>query len=560
MSDDPNSAQTAQLVHSADELKTQYGAGARNFAGAKLANADLAHCDLRHADLTDGDFNRANLEHADLRDANLQGAILTKARLRDANLENADLSRAVGLLPAQLAGSNLGGTRLPERFGDFDGLRVVEEESKNARGLFFGTLLACVYGWLTIASTTDVLLLTNSASSPLPIISASIPIVSFYVVGPLILFLLYIYLHLHLQRLWERLADLPAVFPDGRSLGKRAYPWLLTGMVYSYNPYLKMRRPPLSRLQAAVSLLIGWWLMPLTIVLFWARYLRRHDWIGSALHIVVLTGAIAAGVMLYRLAAATLRGQRRNRAPMKHLFALRGTYVRALYIALLAGVIATLSFGAIEGVPPEYEVGEGEKSLIGADASWTDVRRWVPQLFQALGYKPFADLREVDVSTRMQNWKGQEEDELNMVRRGRLRGANIRFADATRAFLVGADLSRANLQGSYLFHANLRRADLTWADVKESFVYEADLQGANLQNADLRGVDFTGSNLTGGNLKGARLDGANFENTNLNQTNLSGTSLTAAKGLTMKQIKTALTDSATQLPDNLATPPPKKPH
>jgi uncharacterized protein YjbI with pentapeptide repeats len=560
MSANPSSAEPAQLVHGADELKKQYGAGARNFAGAKLANADLFRCDLRHADFTDADFTGANLEHADLSDANLQGAILTKARLRDANLENADLSRAVGLLPVQLAGSNLGGARMPERFGDFDGLRVVEEESKNARGLFFGILLACVYGWLTIASTTDVLLLTNSASSPLPIIGASIPIVSFYVVGPLILFLLYIYLHLHLQRLWERLADLPAVFPDGRSLGKRAYPWLLTGLVYSYNPYLKFRRPPLSRLQAAVSLLIGWWLMPLTIILFWARYLRRHDWLGTALHIIVLTGAIAAGVMLYRLAAATLRGRRSNIVPMKHLFNLRATYTRALYIALLASVIATLSFGVIEGVPPEYDVGDGEKSLIGADVSWTDVRRWAPQLFQALGYKPFADLREADVSTRMQNWKGQEEDELNMVKRGRLRGANIRFADATRAFLVGADLSRANLQGSYLFHANLRRADLTWADVKESFVYEADLQGANLQNADLRGVDFTGSNLTGANLKGARLDGANFENANLNQANLSGTSLTAAKGLTIEQIKTALTDSATQLPDNVVTTQQKKPN
>lgn len=80
---------------------------------------------------------------------------------------------------------------------------------------------------------------------------------------------------------------------------------------------------------------------------------------------------------------------------------------------------------------------------------------------QALGNKSFADLREVDVSTRLQNWKGQEEDELTMVKRGRLRGANLRFADATRGFLVGAELSRANLQGSYLFHANLRRADLT---------------------------------------------------------------------------------------------------
>lgn len=548
----PSAEESAEPVSSADQLKKQYADGGRHFTGAKLANVDLSGSDLRNANLTDADLTGINLEHADLSDANLQGATLLRGKLRDANLENADLSRAVGLLPAQLAGTNLAGARLPEKFGDFDGLRVVEEESKNARTLFFGTLLSCVYGWLTIASTSDVLLLTNSASSPLPIIGASIPIVSFYVVGPLILLLLYIYLHLHLQRLWERLADLPAVFPDGRSLGKRAYPWLLTGLVYSYNPYLKDRRPPLSRLQSAVSLLIAWWLMPLTIALFWLRYLRRHDWIGTVLHIVVLVGAIAAGVILYRLAVSTLRGQRRNPVPLKNLFTQTATFVRALWIALLAAMIYILSLGAIEGVPPEYEIAGGEKSLIQADVTPTDVRRWVPRLLQALGNKSFADLREVDVSTRLQNWKGQEEDELTMVKRGRLRGANLRFADATRGFLVGADLSRANLQGSYLFHANLRRAELTWADLKESFAYEADLQGANLQNADLRGVDFTGANLSGANLKGARLDNANLENSNLNKTNLSGTSLTTVKGLTAEQIAIALTDNATQLPDNLA--------
>ncbi|TMB62773.1 MAG: pentapeptide repeat-containing protein [Deltaproteobacteria bacterium] len=266
----------------AEELLARYAAGERAFARARLSKAYLQGAQLSGADFSGANFSDANLEDADLRDAILQGANLQRTALRDVNLENADLTKAAGLLPAQLGGANLCGARLPDRFGDFDGLKIVEEESKNARTLFFGILLACVYGWLTIASTTDALLLTNSSSSQLPVISASIPIVSFYIVGPLMLFVLYMYLHLHLQRLWERLADLPAVFPDGRSLGKRAYPWLLTGLVYSYNPYLKNRRPPLSRLQTAISLLVTWWLMPLTILLFWTRYLRRHEWISSS--------------------------------------------------------------------------------------------------------------------------------------------------------------------------------------------------------------------------------------------------------------------------------------
>jgi len=186
----------------AEELLARYAAGERAFAGARLSKAYLQGAQLSGADFSEANFSDANLEDADLRDAILQGANLQRTALRDVNLENADLTKATGLLPAQLGGANLCGARLPDRFGDFDGLKIVEEESKNARTLFFGILLACVYGWLTIASTTDVLLLTNSSSSQLPVISASIPIVSFYIVGPLMLFVLYMYLHLHLQRLW----------------------------------------------------------------------------------------------------------------------------------------------------------------------------------------------------------------------------------------------------------------------------------------------------------------------------------------------------------------------
>ena len=84
-------------------------------------------------------------------------------------------------------------------------------------------LLGCVYSWLTIATTTDVKLLTNTASSPLPIIGTEIPIAWFYIAAPLVLIALYLYFHFYLQGLWESLASLPAIFPDGKRLDERAY-------------------------------------------------------------------------------------------------------------------------------------------------------------------------------------------------------------------------------------------------------------------------------------------------------------------------------------------------
>jgi uncharacterized protein YjbI with pentapeptide repeats len=294
-----------------------------------------------------------------------------------------------------------------------------------------------------------------------------------------------------------------------------------------------------------------WWLMPATILLFWARYLRRHDWVGTSVHIVVLVSSISAGFLLYQLAAATLRGKRKNPLPFASAWTDAAAYIRAAWIGGLAVIVYFLSYGAIDGIHPDFEPIDGQKSFVDADAGSSDIRRWVPRLARAIGYDLFADLREVDVSTRLQNWKGQQEDEINMVKRGRLRGANLRFADATRAFLVGADLARANLQGTYLYRANLRQADLTWADLRESFIYETDLQNASLKDADLRGADLSWSNLTGVNLTGARLDGANFEKAKLSKTILNGTSLAEVKGLTKQQIAGAVTDGRTVWPKYL---------
>ena len=167
----------------------------------------------------------ANLREADLRGVNFEESFLNKAQLEEANLQDAKLTGAKGLLGEQLAGANVSGTMLPEDIKEFKGLETTEEASRNARKIFQAILLGCAYSILTIFSTKDAALLTNSSSSPLPIIQTGVPIAGFFVIAPIILFAAYLYFHIYLQRLWEGLADLPAVFPDGRPLDKRAYPW-----------------------------------------------------------------------------------------------------------------------------------------------------------------------------------------------------------------------------------------------------------------------------------------------------------------------------------------------
>ena len=203
-----------------------------NLQGAVLKRANLEESSLESANLEGAMLEGANLQRTNLHDANLKGAMLLNATFRDANLKDAKLiagpgdpvDDATALSGEQLAGADVSGVSLPDDIAAFDGLGQVEEASKNARKLFLSVLLGCGYAWLTIATTTDARLLTNSASSPLPIIQVEIPIAWFYWAAPVILLGLYVYFHFYMQRMWEGLATLPAVFPDGKPLHRSRLP------------------------------------------------------------------------------------------------------------------------------------------------------------------------------------------------------------------------------------------------------------------------------------------------------------------------------------------------
>lgn len=483
-----------------------------NMQETKLQNAHLQEAKLQGTDLLKANLHGANLREANLRKAHLTGAdlqetTLLRTILRDAVLQDADLTDATGLLAGQLGGANVSGAKMPEAIRQFEELAIVEEACKNARKIFVSMLLGCVYSWLTVATTTDARLLTNSASSPLPIIGAEIPIVGFYWAAPLLLLGICIYFHLYLQHLWEMLANLPAVFPDGRPLDERAYPWLLNGLVRAHFVLLRDKRPPLSRMQVGISILLAWWVAPATLLLFWGRYLPRHDWIGTLLHIILLVSSIGFGIASYSLAKATLRGKKRQPLLRKEAWRDTRIYKHAAATLGIGAILCFLSFGAINGIPPD---------LYKDDLAWTQapklngtsLRRWVPHAFALVGCKPFVNLEEVDVSSKPANWTGQEEkakDEIALVKGARLKDRNLRYAKAYRVFLIKADLRRANLLGTCLAEADLRGANL-W----KAILQQADLSQVKLQKADLREVYLRGANLRDAELQEVNLRGADL--------------------------------------------------
>jgi uncharacterized protein YjbI with pentapeptide repeats len=506
-----------------------------NIENARLAYVDLAGNDLRMVVLQKAYLYRANLRGADLRDADLRnadlyGADLHGAKLDNANLEGANigavkglnkaegltgirLEGAKGLLGMEFAGKDVTGAKLPEDIAEFKALDHVTEISKHARNIFLAVIGGCVFSWLTIATTTDAALLTNTVSTPLPIIQTKVPIAGFYWAAPAILLALYFYLHLYLQRMWEGLAGLPAIFPDGRTVDQRAYPWLLSGLVRAHVPLLRKNRPSMSRLQVGISMIAARVLVPLTLFAFWLRYLPRHEWPGIFYLIVTLLVSIWAGVTFYRLARATLRAET--------------TDTRSRYL-MLEGIMVSL-FAIIT-------------AAISLTATNRDTR------FRLIGYTTFADLRYADVSTKPANWSGKYVD-IGSINGADLKNKKLRFALGREAFLVKADLRRADLREANFVRTNLVRAKLQGANLQGADLREANLRETNLERAILVRAVLPLANLQGANLNGAKLQGANLKGAKLQGAHLEGSNVT------QEQLDKACGDGNTKLPPGLTIKP-----
>lgn len=282
-----------------------------NLEEAHLENSLLIRSDLREANLFRADLSNANLFEANLRGADLavtsvEDTIFLNTNLQDTRLYRVDFRTTTGLLASQLAGSDLSGARLPDEVLIYDGLKNVEETAKSAGFLFTVTLLICAYAWLAIANIQAASFVSKAAGIPLPIVNTQIPVTGLFQVVPFILLGIYVYFLLNLQNMWVALSDLPAVFPDGRTIDRRAYPWLMVGIVRYHFVRLKKSRHLVYKFQDLLTIFLAWWVVPLTLTIFWLRYLSVHDLAGTIVHVIFIIAAAVIGFAFYRLAVATL--------------------------------------------------------------------------------------------------------------------------------------------------------------------------------------------------------------------------------------------------------------
>jgi len=543
--------------------------------GNRGTKAELPGADLRNAIL-----RNANLRKANLAGANLSGTDLFGASLIEADLQGADLTDATGLRSEQIAGADLSGAKVSESVAISEGLDHVGELSKNTARTFVFLIVACFYCWLTIATTTDARLLTSFVSTPLPVIQAAIPLYLFYLIVPVILLVLYLYLHLQLLDLWHEVANLPAVFPDGKSISQKIHPWLLAVLVRSFAPIRHNDRSP-RFLAAVISQLLPWWLAPITLAVFWLRYLPRHDLLGSSIQAGLLGLASFLGVWSQQRALEFLSHDRR-----------RWAFAAAVATGAIVCIgVLTVSYGSVNGI---NEWAEDSRAPVKPENGpvLTSLKTDVPKILSRMGGRSFADLKDAIVSSRPSNLsfgpaplitsphgdlslasEATKDDGLRGVIGADLHGKDLRYAIARGAFLALADLSRANLRGAdlsfvylqqadledadlrmaYLSKAHLERADMKAAHMQDAYFGEAQMRRADLRSAQLSGAILADADLQDADLTFAQLDGAILSNANLADAVLFGASLRGAnlefaQNLTQSQINDAFIDCSTILP------------
>jgi uncharacterized protein YjbI with pentapeptide repeats len=499
---------------------------------------------------------------------------LSGVDIKNTNLQKADFSKAENLFPEQLAGSNLKGTKLPEDFYKQETLDNIAETSKKAQSVFLIMLLGSLYCLLTVVSTTLPAFFNNTPSVPLPILQTKIPIVYFYWVAPLYLLGTYAYFHSYILRLWERLAKLPNIFPDGESLRNKVYPWLLNDLASQYHGNQKNTSTNFQGLQNVLVLILAWAMVPITILFFiWKSFILpgNQGWWLNDWQLAVCIWSIGIGTFSYRHGIAVLRGKKANNSNTKPFY----------FVFIGVFIIASLSLNILE---KKFQI-KGNfsgKDLQGADFQGTSLQGIK---FQSAGLERakinFAEWSDINLSqAQLQYAELKNTRFIDSV----LNGANFTKADLSGADLRDAELGNVNFRGATLIEtifidakikntkfakANLTGAIFTRADLKDANFYNSILEGAVLIKANLTSVWFVDTNLINANLLEANLINTNLKRANLTNANLGRADLTDAnlkeaklenvdmtttKGLLQMQIDQACVKPSALLPEGLKKP------
>jgi uncharacterized protein YjbI with pentapeptide repeats len=504
-------------------------------------STELISVNLRYADLQDINLRAADLLLADLRDtclvrSDFSEACLVGTNFEGANLEGAALENSMGLVARQIAGANVHEASLPAPVLEFRALIDFARSAKIAVRLFTTTIVLSVIALIMIFKTRDVQLLADSgilSFLPSRALASALPSDQLYLVAPIVLFVIYLWFLYNLQRVWDAVLELPAVFPDGRTLntdGSR----IISGLLRTHFHWMNAHAPSTRRIEKTISVALAYWTVPLVILCFWARYLTVQDIHGTLLHELLIL--LSTSVAFYCTTRTGRQSESWLSAPEdRHPILDKLKLIKPEHgLAALAAVLTFLSLGTIYGVPRDTE----RAPQYGA----ANIRRWAPTVLWAFGVDPYAELTEAGISRRPENFDGSEAA-LAGVSGAHLVGSNFRYAQLYGGFLANAHLFRSNFDGAFMSQADMRGADLSQSTLEDTNLDMARMSRVNLDRASLAGATLSRTDLRNANLSHATLTGATLIDARMDGASLYGAHLENASAIRANMNKADLRDS-----------------
>lgn len=464
--------------------------------------------------------------------ASFRAADLRRAVFVECDLSEADFSDACGLLPSSFPGCNLRGARLPDGLGFEAPLATVQGAVSYARSLFLLIVAASLYCLLTVGATTDLDLLVNTASMPLPIIETPVPIGAFYALAPALLLASAVWMHAYLQRVWTTLAHLPARFPDGLPLSDRIDQWIPLSVGAGG---LARRAATFGQLESMLSSVALWLVVPGVMLAMWARYLPLHDLRVSGWQAATIALGLASSAVFAIRARHTFARKPFARPQLVWELGWGGAVA-----ALAAAALLPITLAVVGTASPDGVFGTAAPRLV--------------KLAEKIGLPDRLVLSKADVAARPAGWTGglggaELAEALAEVNRVELSERRLDRAKADGAFFARARLDDAKLRELWAPSAVFVQASLIGADLVGATLTKADFRDADLSGADLSGAQLLWANLRGACFAGASLKDADLRNADLRGADLSGT----YPPITSDQLARSICNGETSLPIGLSS-------
>ncbi|MDJ0838335.1 MAG: pentapeptide repeat-containing protein [Acidobacteriota bacterium] len=445
-------------------------------------SGSLSHCNLTGANLKGARLGSIDGDGEDNNGRNTSLLDVTGTNFCNADLTGADLRGCSGLNARKLAGANLLDCKLPEGLS-FSEESIAIDLAKSAKTLQYILITTCFLCAVSMLSLNDTAFVAQSASLKLPILGIQVGVAEFFKFSPIIILAQFVYLQLHLQNLWQSLASLPIIFPDGARLNHRIYPSLIVEVSSFMIPRLRKGGTLFSFLEKAIVVFSVWLIAPLTIILFYRFDLIIRDRANHLL-LLLIVGALVLTLLIFCTSMKWLFS-------VEHLWQDKETphmgrvAAESFFLNMSLTCVIMIPIVCFSGYIYSYDRDH-----------WRDFD---------------ANLDGAILSKRPNSWRPADGyDTVQGITRPRIRLNNAR---GESIFLAGSNLSSGRFE-----KVAFKKVDFSHSEMNQAHFFDVDLDDVNFQNATMEGAEFINGKLLNAhfayaNMNKVKMLGVRFENT-----------------------------------------------